>query len=119
LPQDLCETAELVVNELVSNAVEHAHSSSRLTITYTGAVVRVSVRDYRPASAPRPRPIDIGARRGRGLHLVAALASAWSVEPHPDGKTIWANLSLGRDDGRVAAQSDQPLPGDGLCLGDQ
>jgi len=119
LPQDVCERAELVANELVSNAVEHAHSSSRLTITYTGAVVRISVRDYWPAPAPRPRPIDIGARRGRGLHLVAALASAWSVEPHLDGKTIWANLSLGRYDGCVAAQSDQPLPGDGLCLGDQ
>ena len=94
LPQDICETAELVATELVSNAVEHAHSSSRLTVTYTGALFRVSVRDYWPASLPRPRPIDIGASRGRGLHLVAALAQTWHVDQHPNGKTIWANLRL-------------------------
>ena len=92
VPPDVCETAEMVASELVSNAVEHAHTTSRLTITYTGAVVRVSVRDYRPTPIPRPRPIDIGAHRGRGLHLVAALAQAWSVDRHPDGKTIWASL---------------------------
>ncbi|MDQ3901335.1 MAG: ATP-binding protein, partial [Actinomycetota bacterium] len=94
LPQDICETAELVATELVSNAVEHAHSSSRLTITYTGAVFRISVRDYCSASVPRPRPIDIGASRGRGLHLVAALAQTWCVDRQPDGKTVWASLQL-------------------------
>jgi len=94
LSQDICETAELVATELVSNAVEHAHSSSRLTVTYTEAVFRVSVRDYCAARLPRPRPIDIGASRGRGLHLVAALAQTWCVDKHPDGKTIWANLRL-------------------------
>jgi anti-sigma regulatory factor (Ser/Thr protein kinase) len=94
LPQDICETAELVATELVSNAVEHAHSSSRLTVTYTGAVFRVSVRDYYSASLPRPRPIDIGASRGRGLHLVAALAQTWCVDRHPDGKTVWASLQV-------------------------
>jgi anti-sigma regulatory factor (Ser/Thr protein kinase) len=94
LPQDICETAELVATELVSNAVEHAHSSSRLTVTYTGTVFRVSVRDYSLASLPRPRPIDIGASRGRGLHLVAALAQTWCVDQHLDAKTIWANLRL-------------------------
>jgi anti-sigma regulatory factor (Ser/Thr protein kinase) len=94
LPQDICETAELLATELVSNAVEHAHSSSRLTVTYTGTVFRVSVRDYCSTSVPRPRPIDIGASRGRGLHLVAALAQTWRVDPHPDGKTTWANLRV-------------------------
>jgi anti-sigma regulatory factor (Ser/Thr protein kinase) len=87
--------AELVANELVTNAVEHAHSTSRLTVTYTGTVFRIAVRDYCPAPNPRPRPIDVGAFRGRGLHLVAALAQIWNVDQHPDGKTFWANLPLG------------------------
>lgn len=94
LPQDICETAELVATELVSNAIEHAHSSSRLTVTYTGAAFRVSVRDYCPTRLPRPRPIDIDASRGRGLHLVAALAQSWCVDEHPDGKTVWASLQV-------------------------
>lgn len=123
LPQDVSETAELVANELVGNAVEHAQTSSRVTVTYTGAVFRVAVRDYCPISI-RPRPIEIGARRGRGLHVVATLAQTWCVDRHPDGKTVWANLAvdppeLGGHDRRIATHTDQPLPGDGVRLGDQ
>jgi anti-sigma regulatory factor (Ser/Thr protein kinase)/anti-anti-sigma regulatory factor len=88
------EVAELVCSELVSNAVEHAHSSSQLTLTLTRSALRVSVRDFYPTTPPRPRPIDINAVRGRGLHLVVAVAQAWGVDPHPDGKTIWASLQL-------------------------
>jgi anti-sigma regulatory factor (Ser/Thr protein kinase) len=94
VPQVVQEIAELVSNELVSNAVDHARSSSRLTVTRTASTLRVSVRDYDPTSFPRPRPIDIGAPRGRGLHLVVALARNWGVHQHRDGKTIWAHLQL-------------------------
>lgn len=94
LSQAVREVAELVCTELVTNAVEHAHSSSRLTITRTRSTLRVSVRDYCPTPVPRPRPIDINAPRGRGLHLVACLAQVWGVEQHPDGKSIWVSLPL-------------------------
>lgn len=94
VPQAVCEIAELVSSELVSNAVEHAHSSSRLTLTCTSSRLRISVRDYRPGPIPRPGPIEIDALRGRGLHLVAALAHTWGAHQNPDGKTIWATLSL-------------------------
>jgi anti-sigma regulatory factor (Ser/Thr protein kinase) len=97
VPLAVQEVAELVASELVSNAVEHAHSFSQLTLTLTRSGLRVSVRDFRLTPIPRPRPIDIHAYRGRGLHLVAALAQAWGVEPHPDGKTIWASLRLETD----------------------
>jgi anti-sigma regulatory factor (Ser/Thr protein kinase) len=88
------EIAELLSSELVTNAVEHAHSSTRLTVTGTESALRVSVRDYSRTIIPRPRPIDIGAFRGRGLHLVAALSQSWGVHQHSDGKTIWINLQL-------------------------
>ena len=89
------ETAELVASELVSNAVEHAHTSSRLTLTYTGALLYIAVRDYCPCSAPvRPRPRKITDLRSHGLHLVAMLAKTWSVDWHPDGKTIWGSLAI-------------------------
>ncbi|MGA9312190.1 MAG: ATP-binding protein [Pseudonocardiaceae bacterium] len=88
------EIAELLSSELVTNAVEHAHSSTRLTVTGTGSVLRVSVRDYSRTIIPRPRPIDVGAFRGRGLHLVAALSQSWGVHQHSEGKTIWLNLQL-------------------------
>jgi anti-sigma regulatory factor (Ser/Thr protein kinase) len=95
VPHDIAETAKLVATELVSNAVQHAHSPSRLTLTYTGAVLRVAVRDYCACPAPiRPRPVPIEALRGRGLHLVAALATNWHVNRQPDGKTVWAHLAI-------------------------
>lgn len=95
LPHNVGETAELVATELVSNAVEHASTPSRLTLTYTGAVLYIAVRDYCPCpAAVRPRPREIRTPRGRGLHLVAMLAKTWSVDWHPDGKTVWATLAI-------------------------
>jgi anti-sigma regulatory factor (Ser/Thr protein kinase) len=92
LPEVLEEFAELVSSELVTNAVQHAQSCSRLTLTCTGSMLRVSVRDYRLTPVPRPRPIDIDVPGGRGLHLVTAVAHSWGTTQHPDGKTIWVNL---------------------------
>lgn len=94
VPEPTREVAELVASELVSNAVDHAQSGCRLTVTFTGSTFGVAVRDYRPTPIPRPRPIDIHAHRGRGLHLLAALAHNWGVDPHPDGKTTWAQLTV-------------------------
>jgi hypothetical protein len=31
---------------------------------------------------------------GRGLHLVAMLATRWGVQEHHDGKTMWALIAL-------------------------
>jgi anti-sigma regulatory factor (Ser/Thr protein kinase) len=97
VPLAVREVTELVASELVCNAVEHAHSSSKLALTLTRSGLLVSVRDFCLTPIPRPRPIDINAHRGRGLHLVAALAQAWGAESHPDGKTIWASLRCETD----------------------
>jgi anti-sigma regulatory factor (Ser/Thr protein kinase)/ABC-type transporter Mla MlaB component len=99
VPQDTEELAELVVNELVTNAVQHAQSSSRVTLTGTESALRISVRDYRPSLIPRPHPIDIAAPSGRGLHLVTAVAHTWGTDQHLDGKTVWAYLAYPADRG--------------------
>ena len=88
---------ELVVNELVTNAVQHAHSSSQVTLTGSESALRISVRDYRPSPIPRPQPVEIAAPSGRGLHLVATVAHTWGPDQHPDGKTVWANLAYPTD----------------------
>jgi len=92
IPREVVEFAELVCSELVTNAVQHARSTSRVYLTCGGSAMRIAVRDYRPTALARPRPIDIAAPRGRGLHLVAAVAHSWGTDEHPDGKTIWANV---------------------------
>jgi anti-sigma regulatory factor (Ser/Thr protein kinase) len=88
----LLEQGEIVVTELVSNAVEHAHSSCRLTTAYDRRGLHVGVRDFGAAVAPRVTLIEVSAVRGRGLHMVAALSASWGVTEHADGKTVWATL---------------------------
>ncbi|QYN40484.1 ATP-binding protein [Pseudonocardia sp. DSM 110487] len=88
------DAAALVASELVSNAVQHAGGTCRVSVAVDGTRLRVAVRDYAPGHGPRPRPVDINRPTGRGLHLVALLSSAWGVHQHPDGKTAWAVIPL-------------------------
>jgi anti-sigma regulatory factor (Ser/Thr protein kinase) len=88
------DAAEVVANELVSNAVRHARTSCRLSVTIDPAGLHIGVRDYAPAHSSRPRPVDATQVHGRGMHLVAVLATTWGVQEHTDGKTTWAVLSL-------------------------
>ena len=82
----------MVVTELVANAVDHARTSRPVTIGLDGRGLLVTVRDGCADGAPRSRPVDPTAPRGRGLQMVDALAESWGVTPHPDGKTVWAVL---------------------------
>jgi anti-sigma regulatory factor (Ser/Thr protein kinase) len=94
LSDELTEIAQLVVSELVSNAVEHARTSSTVDLEYTGTALRIRVRDG-STTRPVPRPLDMVSFRGRGLPLIDRVADRWGIEEHPDGKTVWAELPAG------------------------
>ena len=86
---------ELLVSELVTNAVLHARSSARLTIERTGDRVRVTVGDD---SAQRPRLRDYGADAvtGRGIFLVDQISETWGVDAADDGqdgKRVWFEIA--------------------------
>lgn len=85
---DAIPDAELLVSELVTNAVLHARSATRLTIERDGATLRFSVYDTSPT---RPRLRDYGpeAVTGRGLLLVDRIARRWGVDPQAAGKCVW------------------------------
>ena len=92
----LVETAEFVVGELVSNAVEHACTGVGLTLERGPRGLRVAVRDASPVGFPGPvqRSTDpLGQVRGRGLELVESLTTAWGVDAQPDGNTVWAEIT--------------------------
>ena len=89
------DAATLVASELVSNAVQHARSTCRVSVAVDGTGLRIGVRDYAPGHDPRPRPVGLGQPAGRGLHLVALVSSDWGVQRHADGKTAWAVIPLG------------------------
>jgi anti-sigma regulatory factor (Ser/Thr protein kinase) len=97
VPEDPSAVAVQVVNELVSNAVEHARSSCRLTVAVDDRGLHLAVRDYDPVGVVRTGPVPVDAPHGRGLHLVALLSSGWGVSRHTDGKTVWAVVPLPGD----------------------
>lgn len=84
------------------HVVRHGHVPGRdihLRLTRTGSTLRIEVTDTRSEKRPCPGPMaaDADAESGRGLLLVAALASDWGVTPRPTapGKTVWAELLVG------------------------
>lgn len=88
---DAVADAQLVVNELATNAIQHAASAFSVSVKVTGSEVQIRVWDA-SSSAPTPTVVGPTAIRGRGLILVTALATRWGVDPVPDGKVVWAEL---------------------------
>lgn len=91
--EDLLDTVNLLATELVTNAVVHAESEAEVAVVLTPTALRVEVAD-RGAGMPAPRDAEQWATSGRGMALVETMASAWGVEPRPDGgKVIWFELA--------------------------
>jgi anti-sigma regulatory factor (Ser/Thr protein kinase) len=88
---ELLEDAKLVVTELATNAVVHAHSPFSVIARAENSRVRVSVRDASPVT-PTLCDDDPSALSGRGIRLVAAVSADWGVELTADGKSVWAVL---------------------------
>lgn len=91
---ELQQIAELVVSELVDNAVKHARTATALTLERGPRGLRIAVRDTASSATfwtAADQPPDL-RRRGRGLELVARLTTSWGVEMHPVGKTVWAEI---------------------------
>jgi anti-sigma regulatory factor (Ser/Thr protein kinase) len=98
---DITDTAELLLSELMGNAIQHARSPAGrqldLRIAQYDGRLRLEVAD---ADCARPRPRDAGAEdeQGRGLAIISALADRWGCCPrrHDVGKATWAELVLPR-----------------------
>lgn len=90
------DEAEIVVSELVSNAVRHARpltdGSLRVHWKVKAGVVEVEVTDGGSDSVPRPAPRTVWAPSGRGLRIVRSLAHEWGVTEDRTGSTVWAAL---------------------------
>jgi len=98
IEQDVIDTAELVLSELVTNALRvrvprDRQVGVRIAHSREDGLLRLEVSDAgegRP-EVRRPGEDETG---GRGLLLVESLAHRWGVEerPHGIGKTVWAEL---------------------------
>jgi anti-sigma regulatory factor (Ser/Thr protein kinase) len=90
-PSFLAEV-DVVVSELATNAIVHARTPFRVSISSTPKSVKIAVRDA-SFDPPRDRRHQADRGGGRGVGLVATFAKAWGTEPEPDGKTVWAELA--------------------------
>ncbi|MBA5223668.1 ATP-binding SpoIIE family protein phosphatase [Streptomyces griseoaurantiacus] len=86
-------TAELVVSELVTNAIRYGERPIRLRLIHDAAILICEVSDASP-TAPHLRRAKTYDEGGRGLLLVAQLTQRWGTRHTPDGKTIWAEMAL-------------------------
>ena len=92
--EDICDTAALVISELVTNALVHTASSRIVCELHDGDdLVRIAVRDEGCAPGePHPLRARPEEEHGRGLLLIDALCDAWGAQEHGPGLLVWAEL---------------------------
>ena len=90
--------AQLVVSELVTNAIQHAGTEMLVTVSRRGTGLYLAVRDESPVLPRLRQPEAAGVacadNGGRGLRVVHGTARAWGALPTHDGagKIVWASL---------------------------
>ncbi|WP_455568702.1 ATP-binding protein [Streptomyces griseofuscus] len=140
---DTCDSAALVISELVTNAIVHTASTRVVCELHDrDDLVRIAVRDEGCAPGePHPSPQRPDEEHGRGLLLVEALCRSWGAQEHGSGLLVWAELArrgemppgcaeprddLGwgaarpkpdRPDGSDGSDGDEPTEGPGMGHG--
>lgn len=90
--EPLAENTELMVSELVTNAIQHATRPVTLRLVRT-SVLRCEVGDDSPL-LPRARRAGPEDERGRGLQIVARCAERWGATRLGAGKVVWFEQRL-------------------------
>jgi anti-sigma regulatory factor (Ser/Thr protein kinase) len=95
---ELTGPAELVLSELLGNAVRHTRHQGQIETRYrlgTDAALHIEVHDPDPDRLPLLQPPNAVQDGGRGLHLVQHLTDGrWGCDLRPSGKTVWADLRI-------------------------
>jgi hypothetical protein len=87
------DVVELVVSELVTNAVRHARGPIRLCLTCDGVRLLGAVCDGDP-HLPAVGCSQVDDEGGRGLALVEAVTHRWGTQITSTGKRVWFSLLL-------------------------
>jgi anti-sigma regulatory factor (Ser/Thr protein kinase) len=94
--QELIDDAQLVLSELVTNALQHGVADSLDDLEVSWALsagrLRLSVLDGGTAGDLAARPASADALSGRGLAIVDCLCEQWSVD-HQGGTRVTADLA--------------------------
>lgn len=99
IPQDVTDTAELLLSELMTNAYRHAKAPAGREIwtrcALTDNRLRITVTDANN-TLPTPSAACPDDESGRGLALVATLADDWGSQRRRCGigKEVWFEVAL-------------------------
>ncbi|MFG2292815.1 SpoIIE family protein phosphatase [Streptomyces sp. NPDC048603] len=104
--EELSFNTEVVVSELVTNAVRYGSPPVRLRMIRDRELI-VEVSDGASTSPHIRRALETD-EGGRGLFMVAQLTQLWGTRYHDRGKTIWAEQSFPDTDGDGAAPPGFP-----------
>lgn len=101
------DTAELILSELVANAVRHGEGPVRTRIFHNGCYLHMEVHDDGPCRPVR-RSVSAEDESGRGLAVIEGLIGVWGSidvwnDPVGDGKTI-----------HVAIRAEKPMEFSGV-----
>ncbi|RKN09099.1 GAF domain-containing protein [Streptomyces radicis] len=100
--RDAAFATELVVSELVTNAIRHADGPLQLRLIREPSALICEVSDS-SSTSPHLRRARILDESGRGLFIVANLTERWGTRHGRYGKTIWAELSPAQQQGTELA----------------
>jgi anti-sigma regulatory factor (Ser/Thr protein kinase) len=99
-PRACSADVQLVISELVTNAVVYGAGTIRVNLGITDGAVHIAVTDH-GAQAVVPWVPSVEEVHGRGLWIVDRLARKWGVTDHDlagqhhlAGKTVWAEMTL-------------------------
>lgn len=105
--EPLVDTVELLVSELVTNAMRYGEGEIRLRLLRDRTLV-CEVWDAGLVQPRRRRARDTD-EGGRGLQLVGLLSAAWGSRRTPRGKTVWFELALPDGDSTTEPTVEQLL----------
>ncbi|GAB2950671.1 SpoIIE family protein phosphatase [Streptomyces heilongjiangensis] len=105
--EPLVDTAELLVSELVTNALRYGEGEIRLRLLLDRTLV-CEVWDAGLVQPRRRRARDTD-EGGRGLQLVGLLSAAWGSRRTPRGKTVWFELPLPGEEGGLTDPAEALL----------
>jgi anti-sigma regulatory factor (Ser/Thr protein kinase) len=88
--EDLVFVGEVLISELVSNVVRHAHSPIDVDLNWNDGTLRAEVRD---GSSIIPAVAELAdADGGYGLRIVEAFAQDWGIKQLEHGKAVWFTI---------------------------
>ncbi|MEV2247379.1 SpoIIE family protein phosphatase [Streptomyces sp. NPDC049970] len=93
-PMELCDLGLLAASELVANSLQHGTPPMRLGLRRTDRRLIIEVTDG-DDHLPRRRRAEPADEAGRGISIVATIASSWGSRRTPGGgKAVWCEFAL-------------------------